>query len=333
MMNLPAFETQLWHPVCESNFVLESPVPVKLMNTDLVLWRDEDSVVHCLHDQCPHRGAKLSLGTICEGQLQCAYHGWRFDGEGVCQRIPSMTSFKPGPAHQARSVAVKEGMGLVWVCFDSAAATKTELPAFTAEHNPRQRKLNAGPYEVNTSAPRIVDNFLDIAHFSFVHRGWLGDPSSTNIADYQVETLANGFIVKNVKVEQPQASLVMHQSAEVHYQYEVSHPYCAVLTKVHAAEEGEPPAFEESIALFIQPVTAERSRIWFRMAVSDIESESEDLVAFQDKIFSQDKPVLESQTPLELPLHTGSEVHVASDKAAVAYRKYLLQCGVTFGVC
>ena len=332
-MTLPIFEAQLWHPVCDSHDVQESPVPVTLLNADLVLWRDEDSTVHCLYDQCPHRGAKLSLGTVCQGQLQCAYHGWRFDGEGVCHLVPSMTSFKPGPAQLARAVAVKEHMGLVWVCLDCVSATEAQLPVFTAEHNPQQRKINAGPYEVHTSAPRIIDNFLDIAHFSFVHSGWLGDPNLTNVEDYQVETQDSGFVVKNVRVEQPQASLMMNQSTEVSYQYEVMHPYVAVLTKRQAVEGNETPAFEESIAVFIQPMTAESSRVWFRMAVSDFESESEDLIAFQDKIFSQDKPVLESQIPRQLPVHTVSEVHVAADKAAVAYRKYLLQCGVTFGVC
>ncbi len=332
-MTLPIFEAQLWHPVCDSHDVQESPVPVTLLNTGLVLWRNDEAVLQCLYDQCPHRGAKLSLGAVCQGQLQCPYHGWRFDGEGVCHLVPSMVSFKPGPAQQARAVAVKEHMGLVWVCLDSESAKLTQLPAFTAEQNSRLRKLNAGPYEVTTSAPRIIENFLDIAHFSFVHSGWLGDPNTTHIADYQVEIQTSGFKVKNVRVEQPQASLAMTQNELVAYQYDVTHPYGAVLTKRQAVEGNETPAFEESIAVFIQPVTAESCRVWFRLAVSDLESEPQALIEFQDTIFSQDRPVLESQTPRLLPIHAGTEVHVATDKAAVAYRKYLLQCGVTFGVC
>ena len=333
MVTLPTYENQIWHPVCESNHVLESPLPVTLLNMELVLWRDESGSIRCLHDQCPHRSAKLSLGTVCQGHLQCAYHGWQFDGEGVCQRVPSKLSFKPGPAQQARVVAVTEKMGLIWVCLDPLHATSLPLPGFAAEHDPEQRKIMAGPYEVNTSAPRIVENFLDIAHFGFVHSGWLGDANASNVADYTVESTAQGFVVKNVRVEQPQASLSINHQALVSYQYEVTHPYSAVLTKVQVVEEGAAPAFEESIALFIQPITAEHSRVWFRMAVKDWESEPEDLIAFQDKIFSQDKPVLESQRPRELPILSGSEVHVAADKASVAYRKYLVQCGITFGVC
>lgn len=333
MLNPPLFESQIWHPVCESSQVQDNPLAVTLLCTDLVLWRDEQAVVHCLHDQCPHRGAKLSLGAVCQGQLRCAYHGWRFGAEGACVHIPAMPAFKPGPAQQARAVAVKEEMGLVWVCLEPAHANSSELPAFSAEQNTTQRKIIAGPYEVKTSAPRIVENFLDVAHFSFVHHGWLGEENTAQIANYTVETLANGFVVKDVRVDQPQASLSMNQPTTVTYQYEVKHPFCAVLHKVQAVEPGETPAFQESIAVFIQPVSPISSRVWFRMAVSDWETDSEDMIAFQDKIFSQDKPVLESQSPRELPIHSGAEVHMAVDKASVAYRKYLLQCGITFGVC
>jgi phenylpropionate dioxygenase-like ring-hydroxylating dioxygenase large terminal subunit len=94
-----------------------------------------------------------------------------------------------------------------------------------------------------------------------------------------------------------------------------------------------PPGYEESIVLLIQPQTADSCRVWFRMAVSDFEVDSEDVLAFQDKIFSQDKPVLESQQPRLLPLQTGAESNVASDKASVAYRRFLQNLAVTFGVC
>jgi phenylpropionate dioxygenase-like ring-hydroxylating dioxygenase large terminal subunit len=50
---------------------------------------------------------------------------------------------------------------------------QTSLPA-EAEADAALRKMNCGPYDVAASAPRIVENFLDMAHFSFVHEGWLG---------------------------------------------------------------------------------------------------------------------------------------------------------------
>jgi hypothetical protein len=69
------------------------------------------------------------------------------------------------------------------------------------------------------------------------------------------------------------------------------------------------------------------------MAIADFDAPVEKVLAFQDTIFLQDKPVLESQRPRLLPLTAGAESHVAVDKCAVAYRRFLHQQGITFGVC
>jgi len=326
-------EHLLWHPVCDASLVQEVPLSVELLNQGLVLWRDQNGTVFGLHDRCPHRGARLSLGRVCQGQLQCAYHGWTFEGQGQCTQVPALPHFKPGPAQQAKAVAVQERMGLVWVCLDAANAEQAIWPVFAAEWNAGMRKFNAGPYDVATSAPRIVENFLDMSHFSFVHDGWLGQAGFSEIPDIQLTDSEMGFKVSNAQVWQPNTSALSTEGGMVSYTYEVNHPYSAVLTKIPDAQSGVPPGYEESIVLLIQPQTTDSCRVWFRMAVSDLEADVEDVLAFQDKIFSQDKPVLESQKPRLLPLQTGAESNVASDKASVAYRRFLQKLAVTFGVC
>ena len=336
-MNLP-IETHYWHPVCDAHDLLHAPKPVQVLGEDLVLWRDLQGKAQALIDQCPHRGARLSLGQVCQGALQCPYHGWTFQGGGQCVHIPAMPDFTPSTAQQARAVAVQEAYGLVWVCLQTqvgSALTTTEqvLPPFAAEAQTQLRKLTAGPYEVATSAPRIVENFLDMAHFGFVHAGWLGDSAHAAIPDYQVEATAQGFTLVNAQAWQPQSSALASQGAMVAYTYEVSQPYSAVLTKVPDAASGVKTGYEESIALFIQPMTPEHSRVWFRIAIADFEAPQAKVLAFQDTIFLQDKPVLESQRPRLLPLKAGAESHVAVDKGSVAYRRFLQQQGITFGVC
>jgi len=331
-------EHSYWHPVCDAHDLLHMPVPVQVLGQAVVLWRDLQGKVQALHDQCPHRGAKLSLGRVCQGALQCPYHGWTFNGTGQCVQVPAMPNFTPSTAQQARAVAVQEAYGLLWVCLHTqagSALTTTEqvLPPFAAEGQTQLRKLNAGPYEVATSAPRIVENFLDMAHFGFVHAGWLGDAAHAAIPDYQVQTTEQGFKLVDAQAWQPQSSALATQGAMVAYTYEVSQPYSAVLTKVPDASSGVKEGYEESIALFIQPVSTERSRVWFRMAMADFQADASKVLAFQDTIFLQDKPVLESQRPRALPLQVGSESHVASDKGSAAYRRFLQQRGITFGVC
>ena len=331
-------ENSLWHPVCDTDDLKDAPAGVRLLDQPVVLWRDTSGKAHALHDQCPHRGAQLSLGRVCKGQLQCPYHGWTFDGAGQCVQVPAMPQFKPGQAQQARAIAVQEAYGLVWVCLQTEAGTAMTtthhtLPSFSAEAQSGLRKINVGPYDVATSAPRIVENFLDMAHFGFVHAGWLGDAQHAAIPDYQVQSTEHGFKLVNAQAWQPQSSALATQGAMVAYTYEVQHPYAAVLTKVPDAASGVKPGYEESIALFIQAVSPEQSRVWFRMARADFEIDSHKVRDFQNTIFLQDKPVLESQRPRLLPLHAASEAHVAVDKGSVAYRRYLLAQGVTFGVC
>ena len=105
-----------------------------------------------------------------------------------------------------QAVAIQERMGLVWVCFSPELEAQAVWPVFAAEHQAQMRKFNAGPYDVHTSAPRIVENFLDMAHFSFVHDGWLGEAGHTDIPDLQVEETDQGFKVTDARVWQPNTS-------------------------------------------------------------------------------------------------------------------------------
>ena len=78
-----------WYPVLQSEEVKPGePLRFRVMGLDLVAWRDGDGAPRVVVDKCPHRNAKLSIGHVLQGGLQCPLHGIRFDGEGRCVRIP-----------------------------------------------------------------------------------------------------------------------------------------------------------------------------------------------------------------------------------------------------
>lgn len=326
-------EQSLWHPVALAHAVGDQPVGVTLLEQQVVLWRGASGALHAWADQCPHRGARFSLGKVCAGRLECPYHGWQFDSAGQCVHVPALPDFVPPAGHAARIYAVAEQYGLVWVRLRPPAdSPESALPAFAAETDSHLRKVNCGPYDVATSAPRIVENFLDMAHFGFVHEGWLGSRDSSAIAPYAVEATPTGLRATGCKAIQPQSNLHSTMAAEVEYTYEVTAPYAAVLTKVPDAASVAVAGYRESIGLFICPLGQEHSRVWFRLAVADFESPDEKLQAFQHTIFTQDQPVLESQKPKRLPLDLRAEVHTAVDKASSAYRRFLQQQAIGFGV-
>lgn len=323
-------ETHHWHPVARTEDVGTAPLAVQLLEQALVLWRDEAGAARAFPDRCPHRGARLSLGRVQGGRLECPYHGWQFAAGGQCVHVPALPQFTPPAGHCVPTYGVREAHGLVWV---RLAPGDAALPTFAAEDDARLRKLNCGPYDVAASAPRIIENFLDMSHFGFVHEGWLGSRDAAAIDDYRVEPTPTGLRATGCKAWQPQSNLHSTQAAQVEYTYEVTAPYTAVLTKVPDAGTTAVEGWREAIALYICPVTPEASRVWFRLAVADFDSPDEKLQAFQHTIFTQDQPVLESQRPKRLPLDLRDELHTAADKASSAYRRFLKGSGITFGVC
>ena len=93
-----------------------------------------------------------------------------------------------------------ERYGLVWVSLGEPAR---DVPPFPEWEDGGFRKLLCGPYAVEASGPRIVENFLDVAHFPFVHENVLGTPERPEIADYEAVITDQGVEATGVRVYQP----------------------------------------------------------------------------------------------------------------------------------
>jgi phenylpropionate dioxygenase-like ring-hydroxylating dioxygenase large terminal subunit len=320
-----------WHPVAQSVTVMgDKPLAARLLGHDLVLWRDAAGQAHAWADRCPHRGTKLSLGRVIEiegtSRLECPYHGWQFERQGQCTFVPSLPDFTPPSSHRACRYETHEAYGLVWV---RMVTSDSAVPPFEAEFDAKLRKFMCGPYDVNTSAARVLENFLDVSHFGLVHEGSLGDREHLEVERYKVETTSIGFTASGVRAWQPRSNKLAAVGTMVDYRYELIGPFCAVLTKLPAAQDG----YKDVIGIFVCPMEPDRCRVWFRVALTDFGSDVNELRAFQDAIFKQDQPILESQTPRLLPVNDSDEVHVATDASSSAYRRYLRERGITFGVC
>lgn len=90
-----------WHPVLWSKAVTDKPVPVKLLDQPLVIWRANGKLA-AFYDLCLHRGAALSLGWLSGEHLVCAYHGWNYAADGRCTRIPSLPPDRRYPPKRAQ---------------------------------------------------------------------------------------------------------------------------------------------------------------------------------------------------------------------------------------
>ncbi|MGM9426261.1 Rieske 2Fe-2S domain-containing protein [Hydrogenophaga sp. MI9] len=352
-------ERQLWHPLIAGIHLRDDPVAVELLGQALVLWREPGhegaaGLVHAWADRCPHRGARLSLGRVLNhlhgARLECPYHGWQFAGEvaarqghgepvavGRSVHVPAAPAFEPPAAHCVEVFEAQERHGLVWVRLERAdrsvvPAALCEPPLFDAWNDPVWRQVLCGPYEVGTSAPRLVENFLDLSHFGFVHEGWLGARSHAQVETGRVDESPEGVKARECKAWQPRAYAGAEDGAWIAYRYDVPHPFAAILRK--DAAEGDPVS--NAIALFIRPDGPEACTAWFTMATLGDLSDDEELREFQNAVFAQDRPVVESQQPKRLPIGKDGpvgEVHGPADRMSSAYRRYLARLGMSLGVC
>lgn len=310
-----------WHPVARTDDVPEGSLhPARLLGEDLVLWRIHGEV-KVWQDLCVHRGTRLSLGYLEGDELVCAYHGWTYNREGECVRFPAHPEQRPPSKARVRAYRATEKYGLVWACLGSNPGG---VPAFGEWDDPSFRKIPCGPYHYKASGTRAVENFLDVAHLPFLHSGMLGDRAHAEIAEYDVRVEKEGIVADNVRIWQPDPDGT-GVGKEVVYTYRVFRPLTMYLAK-------DTKAGRFAIYSTVCPISEFESVAWFWLAMNyGQEIPENELVSFQDRITGQDIPVVESQRPERLPLDLQAELHLRSDRIAVAYRKWLKQLGLSFG--
>jgi len=310
----------------------------RLMAIDLVLWRSREGI-HCWRDLCIHRGARLSLGSIRQNApfgppasgsrdgasecLICPYHAWEYAPSGQCVRIPAHPEMTPPAKARVEVFQVRERFGVVWV---AVGEPRGSLPEFPLSEASGFRTVLAGPYRFRALGPRIIENLLDVAHLGFVHAGLLGDPDRGQMEDYAVTPGRDlrGPEAREIRIWQPDPDGT-GTPALVSYHYWVHGPLTAGFEKSDGKRRF-------GILAQVAPIDAEtcESRLVMSLNYGD-EVSDEDLLRFQDHVSEQDRVVVESQRPELLPLDLQTELHLRSDRMAIAYRKWLRETGFTYG--
>jgi len=159
-----------WYVACQAHELRESPLRRLIFDTPLVLWRDAQGGPRCLLDRCPHRSVPLSMGRVVGGEIQCAYHGWRFDGSGTCTLVPGLSAPERGPGRCASAFPAVEQQGFVWVWMDPATPPTDPPFRFRLADDPTyttvRRELHAPG-----SLYQVIENALDVPHTAFLHGG------------------------------------------------------------------------------------------------------------------------------------------------------------------
>jgi phenylpropionate dioxygenase-like ring-hydroxylating dioxygenase large terminal subunit len=149
---------------------------ITVLGEPLVLFRDAAGRFAALQDRCPHRFAPLSSGSLIDGQLQCGYHGLRFDAQGRCVLNPHGDGRIPGAA-TVRGYATLERHGALWVWMGEAGqADPARLPDFSmVDERPGWTRVH-DRLHVRAHYQLVIDNLLDLSHVQYLHP-FLADPA------------------------------------------------------------------------------------------------------------------------------------------------------------
>lgn len=225
-----------------------------------------------------------------------------------------------------RKLSVRLDYDHLWVSFGSPARPVFDLPE---SREPDRRRVFCGGVRVRASGLRLIENFLDLAHFPYVHTDVLGTEEKPEVAKYDVEQRRDVDEIWATKCEffQPKAAASSDEGQISQYMYRVVSPFNVMLYKTPPTA----PNRWDVIALFVQPVDETVSIAHPFMLVIDGTSTDAELIAFQQMIFLQDKIVLENQRPILLPLQPGRETPTRADLSSVLYRRWLKEKALRFG--
>jgi phenylpropionate dioxygenase-like ring-hydroxylating dioxygenase large terminal subunit len=317
---------QAWYAVARSIDVGAAPVPVTLLASKVVLYRATDGTVVAAPDRCPHREAPLSKGTVEGGCLVCPYHGWTFGDDGKCVRVPSAAERVPAPPRAHLSTyGSAERYGLVWVCLGATPADAPEgIPIIAHEDDPVFRRINT-PVDVwQTSCTRMVDNFLDITHFPYVHIGTFGRAQDTTVPKLEMEPLEDGWFGYRYEVRANNSdlgTLASGQSGGV-VERAMSSGFHLPFDVRSTIRYGT--GLEHILLLLSTPIDDVTSYFTFVVWRNDDFSVSaEEVIRFDMAIGAEDKRMLEMLDGV-LPLDQTTLVNVQADKCSVEWRRRLV---------
>lgn len=329
MKKIPEKLYGCWHPVAYSHEVTgEAPFGAMLLDEAVVVWRTADNRPHAMQDLCIHRGTALSLGWLKEECIVCPYHGWEYNTDGHCTKIPQKLGISIPTKARVKKYHCQERYGLIWVALADPIYALPEIPEL---ENGGWKVVNTGPFDWKSDASRQVENFTDFGHFPWVHPGLLGDPERPLVPDYNVEIHDHILHYTIVRPEAPNSDdFPVFANEEVvkperRSRYELHLPYTIVLRLGWGGAKG-------MVYFFVsQPISHNRCRGYCIIGRNyDLEQPDTVLQAFEDTIFGQDQRIVESQRPEQVPFDLADELHLRFDAVAINYRRAMQQQGLDY---
>lgn len=321
------FVRNAWYVAAIEREVSRQMLPVTILGERIVLFTKEDGTPVALEDACPHRKLPLSMGRLRGDEVECGYHGLRFDCSGACTRVPGAEKI-PHVA-QVRSYPLLARYGLVWIWMGDAAAADPAR-VFQVEHwdDPSWGRTDAESMTVDCNYLYVTDNLLDPSHVAWVHASSFGNAACEE-TPLKTELRDDGVVVSRWMLDTEVAPFYQQfvkfaGNTDRQQHYEVRFPSNAIIKAIFTpANTGgpqgthHPDTFLMDSYNFMTPVDDRHTRyFWFQMrnfAPGDADVSQRFATAVRDA-FEEDRIVLNAvqwgmdhkQTPnLDLKIDLG----------------------------
>jgi phenylpropionate dioxygenase-like ring-hydroxylating dioxygenase large terminal subunit len=166
----------------------------------------------------------------------------------------------------------------------------------------------------------MIENLLDFSHFAWVHPGILGDASNAQCETTPIERVPGGF---QFEIVQP-VNRLKANSASIQR-------FTVILPLTLFIERRQPDGPERQTNIYACSPMSNKETKFFRLSGRNYRDalSDEELNEKHRTIFEQDRVIVESQRPEELPVDLTEELHLRGpDTAGLEYRKALRELGI-----
>lgn len=189
-----------WYVAAWSRELTDQLLARTLLGQAVVMHRTSAGIA-TFEDRCPHRHLPLSMGRKCGDDIQCGYHGLRFDAAGTCVAAPSQ-AVAPKKA-RLRPYPTVERYGWIWVWMGEAErADPALIPDFYRLTGEGYAAVGATNH-VRAGYRLINDNLLDLSHVGTVHVSTIGNAGMAGTSTLTTEPTERGVRVKRLVVDVP----------------------------------------------------------------------------------------------------------------------------------
>jgi phenylpropionate dioxygenase-like ring-hydroxylating dioxygenase large terminal subunit len=108
----------------------------------------------------------LSHGRIVGGEIECNYHGWRFDAAGRCSHIPHLASKPVLPNCVVKSFPVLERHGFIWIFPGDPQRAPDIAPMKMSEWDDLNEVHSVARLTCRAHFSYLVENLMDMYHGS-----------------------------------------------------------------------------------------------------------------------------------------------------------------------